>query len=146
MPLLVQTEYMVSAARVCLHMPSQGDTWFFVDPKTTIGDFTKSCLQEDTQLSSVEVLTATGTLANDSKVYELLEQREPLYLRMNNITYQFDTVAKNESVDVVTESSYYQKCIDAGLNIVQANTIATLTTNLLKNLPSNKSFTADDLS
>jgi hypothetical protein len=35
----VQTQYLVNAARVCIRMPTNGDIWFFVEPKTTVGDF-----------------------------------------------------------------------------------------------------------
>jgi hypothetical protein len=35
-PMAIPTEYLVSAARVCLRMPTHGDTWFFVSPTTTV--------------------------------------------------------------------------------------------------------------
>jgi hypothetical protein len=35
----IPTQYLVNAARVCLRMPEQGDTWFFIEPSTTISDF-----------------------------------------------------------------------------------------------------------
>ena len=35
----IPTEYLVNAARVCLRMPEHGDTWFYVEPNTTVAEF-----------------------------------------------------------------------------------------------------------
>ncbi len=91
----IPTEYLVSAARVCLRMPTHGDTWFFVSPTTTVTQFKSACLQEDTQLDSIDVFLNNEPVAADEKVYNLLERREPLQLRLGQITYQFDTIPKS---------------------------------------------------
>lgn len=64
-PMLIPTEYLVSTAKVCVQMPTQGDTWFFLDPSTTVTQFKNACLQEDTQLGNVEVLAASGNVGED---------------------------------------------------------------------------------
>ena len=77
-PMPIPTEYLVSAARVCLRMPTHGDTWFFVQPSTTVTEFKKACLQEDNQLDGVDILLNNKSVSEDHKMYELLEKREPL--------------------------------------------------------------------
>ena len=86
-PMAIPTEYLVSAARVCLRMPTHGDTWFFVSPTTTVTQFKNACLQEDTQLESIDVFLNNEPVNANEKVYDLLEKREPLQLRLGQITY-----------------------------------------------------------
>lgn len=39
----VKVEFALETARVRLHLPFKGETWFFVDNKTTLKDFAERC-------------------------------------------------------------------------------------------------------
>lgn len=48
-------------------MPTLGDTWFFIEPTTTVLAFKQQAKQEDTQIAAIEVFDEKGTL-NDQKL------------------------------------------------------------------------------
>jgi hypothetical protein len=41
-------------------MPQNGDTWFYVEPNTTVSEFKQSCKAEDAELAQIDVLTKDG--------------------------------------------------------------------------------------
>jgi len=88
---MIETQYMVNMARVCVRMPSVGDMWFFVDKQMKVAQFKNMCKQEDTQISKVEVLHQDKTLNEEDSLFNLLNSRNPLFLTLNDITYKFDT-------------------------------------------------------
>lgn len=48
----VRVEYAFETARVRLYLPSNGETWFFIDQKTTMEEFVQACEKEDTKIVS----------------------------------------------------------------------------------------------
>lgn len=136
----VPTQYLVNAAKVCISMPTNGDMWFFVEPKTTVGEFKNLLLQEDAQVSSIIVLKDNGQSSDQESLYQLFENGEPLFLKLNNITYQFNTSKQAESattasLEVGSIDKYYKQCSDLGLTSISATTISMMANNILKNLP-----------
>lgn len=139
----VQTQYLVNAARVCIRMPTNGDIWFFVEPKTTVGDFKNLLVQEDTQISTIDLLKSNGQTSDSESLYELFEKGEPLFVKLNNITYQFNTSKKEDaetkgSLQVGSVDKYYKQCSDLGLTSISATTISMMANNIIKNLPDTK--------
>lgn len=84
-------------------MPEHGDTWFYVEPNTTVAEFKQSCQAEDAKLSQIDVLIKDGFAQETEPIYKYLESKQPLYLRLNNITYEFDSQLTAASMQL-TES------------------------------------------
>jgi len=92
------------------------------------------------------VTNEKGLAIETQTIYELLEKKTPLYLRLNNITYQFDTVAHSNTLQIKETETYYKKCMDLGLTSLSSNTIAMISNNLIKNIAENESICPQNLS
>ena len=88
-----------------------GDTWFFIENSTTTSEFKKLCQQEDAKIDDIDVLEEKGSLGTDVNLYNLLEQKKALYLRINNTTYLFDTQLESNSIAVKETEKFYNKCL-----------------------------------
>lgn len=88
-----------------------GDTWFFIENSTTTSEFKKLCQQEDAKIDDIDVLEEKGSLGADVNLYNLLEQKKALYLRINNTTYLFDTQLESNSIAVKETEKFYNKCL-----------------------------------
>lgn len=91
---LIPTQYLVNAARVCVRMPTHGDTWFFIEPTTTVHAFKSQAKQEDTQIIAIDVMDSKGSVNDQKPMLQLLESSQML-LRLNNISYEFGTNLDN---------------------------------------------------
>lgn len=120
----IPTQYLVNAARVCVRMPSTGNMWFFVEPSTTVQEFKKLCKSEDTLVSQIDVLDEQGSSNETQPIYDLLEKKQALYLRLNNITYQFATQQVGNGLAITETEPYYKQCMNLGLTSLSSNTIS----------------------
>jgi len=72
---MIDTQYMINCARVCIRMPSFGDMWFFIDEKTTVQDLSTLCKREDALVSTIEILKEGGAVQITDNLYNLLQAR-----------------------------------------------------------------------
>ena len=72
---MIETQYMINCARVCIRMPSFGDMWFFIDEKTTAEGLATLCKKEDKLISTIEILKEGGQVKNTDNVFDLLHAR-----------------------------------------------------------------------
>ena len=110
---LMETEYMINTARVKLALPAKGNCWFFIDPELSVAAFKERCSSEDKTIESVEVLSgAKASPAQDqTSLYSLLGDREsPVYLRLNNINFMFDTQRTQLSMEIRETSPWFNHC------------------------------------
>ena len=110
---LMETEYMINTARVKLALPAKGNCWFFIDPELSVAAFKERCSSEDKTIESVEVLLgAKASPAQDqTSLYSLLSDREsPVYLRLNNINFMFDTQRTQLSMEIRETSPWFNHC------------------------------------
>ena len=56
-------EYAFETARMRIFLPSQGDTWFFIDDKMTMKEFKEECLAEDPKVRSVKFIDTNNKVA-----------------------------------------------------------------------------------
>lgn len=52
----VKVEYAFETARVRVFLPEMGETWFFVDQRTTLKDFKQQCIDEDPRIQNLSFL------------------------------------------------------------------------------------------
>ena len=52
----MKVEYAFESARARLYLPSIGETWFFVDQRTSMKDFKEKLAQEDQHVKEVKFL------------------------------------------------------------------------------------------
>jgi hypothetical protein len=52
----VKVEYAFESARARLYLPSIGETWFFVDQKTSMKEFKDKLILEDKHVKEVKFL------------------------------------------------------------------------------------------
>ncbi len=95
------------------------------------------------------MLKDNGQSSDQESLYKLFENGEPLFLKLNNIAYKFNTskqaeTATTASLEVGSIDKYYKQCSDLGLTSISATTISMMANNILKNLPDSK-ITAKDL-
>jgi len=72
---MIETQYMINCARVCIRMPSFGDMWFFIDEKTTAEGLATLFKKEDKLISTIEILKEGGPVKNTDNVFDLLHAR-----------------------------------------------------------------------
>jgi len=120
----VQTQFFTDSARVQLRLPTKGETWFFVQPDTTIGDFVQQVRDEDTLVSSISFSRSQGAVGEADNLYILLAEQKATAIKINNISYDFEGALKN-GLDVSYKTDgYYQKCLDMGLSPLNASTVS----------------------
>ena len=120
----INTQYLINTAQIKISLPEKGETVFFVSPETSVQDFKQKCQDEDSCISKVEILRGNSTepVADEETVslYDLLKVRDiPLYLKLNNILYQFQTQRMNQSqkqLQINEISNWYSYCQDLGMN------------------------------
>ena len=128
---------MINCARVCIRMPSFGDMWFFIDEKTTTQDLKTQCQKEDTLISTIEILKEGGAVKNSDIVYNLLQTRQPLFLMVNNIRYQFDTADPTPpelQIQVTDKNPFFVKSVENKMTNLQANTVSTIAKLVIQNM------------
>lgn len=142
---VLPTQFLVNSARVCVRMPVMGDTWFFIENSTTTSEFKKLCQQEDNKIENIDILEEKGALGADVNLFNLLEQKKALYLRINNTTYKFDTQLETNCISIKETDKFYNKCLQSNLPNISANTIAMISNNLLKSIESDKKILKSEL-
>lgn len=66
-------------------------------------------------------------------------------MKLNNITYQFDTQTSEKSLSIGETEPYYKKCLNSGLTSLSANTVSQMANNMLKNMDENTKITPEQL-
>lgn len=78
----VKVEYAFETARLRLYLPQQGDTWFFTDRATTLGDLKAQCKTEDTLVQEVKFLEEQNGMVKE------ISDEENLYTRLTAHNHQ----------------------------------------------------------
>ncbi len=77
-------------------------------------------------------------MVNDTEVvYNLLQSRQPLFLMVNNIRYQFDTTDTTPpelQIQVTDTNPFFKKSVEAKLTNLQANTVSTIAKLVIQNM------------
>ena len=116
---IMQLQYMVNMARVKINLPGRGDSWFFIDHEATVNDFTKTVKQEDPEISNLELVSGkpasdkSKTLAQNDLLFNVLEDRQaPIYLKLNDMLYKFDSSRETDStgIDLTETNQWYDEC------------------------------------
>ena len=79
-------------ARVKINLPTQGESWFFIDPSQTVSDFVREVQSEDNQISSLEIMSGSSKSpkpanANEPLYKVLQDPYQSHYLKLNNMMY-----------------------------------------------------------
>ena len=129
----VKVEFAFENARIRLHLPQWGETWFFVDRATTLGQFKELCKAEDSRVSQVQFV-GKSALPDTELLFEKLTKGagEQIYIKINDDLQSFP-----RTVDIhrdAPETKWYTKCTQEGLNPMHAATISTLVEHVDKEL------------
>jgi len=57
-----------------------------------------------------------------------------LFLKLNNITYEFANQSNENSLKIEETEHYFNKCREQGLTSLSSNTVAMIANNILKNI------------
>ena len=130
-------------ARVKINLPTQGESWFFIDPTQTVQDFIKEVQGEDSNINSLEIMTGSSTnpkpaTANENLYKVLQDPYTSHFLKLNNMMYSFgDKSLRKDTISLKETSTWFTQCQKAGLPDLHSSTVATL----LKNIETNLDFT-----
>ena len=139
----MQLQYMVNMARVKINLPGRGDSWFFIDQDATVHDFSKLVKQEDPDISNLEIVSGkpssgeSKALAQNDLLFNALEDRTaPIYLKMNDMLYKFDSSMDADQAAIVLDETdqWYDECKKAGLASIHSSTIANIIQNIEQNV------------
>ena len=105
-------------ARVKVELPGQGESWFFISQDETVQKFINDLKYEEDSIDKIEVLreTETGSIAPmppKAMLFEALEKRqEPVYLRINDMTYKFDMTRDADMTELSLEDTdkWFSEC------------------------------------
>jgi len=135
----VKVEYAFETARVRLYLPQWGETWFYLDRHTTIAQFKKQCLEEDSFVKTVDFQKASSDgnhqAINDDEtpLYNILtsQDKDQLFLKINDNVHLFPTVGSSEhehapstTTSDALNDKWYKTCIQNGLSITHATTLS----------------------
>ena len=132
---IMQLQYMVNMARVKINLPGRGDSWFFIEREATVNEFTKIVKQEDPEISNLEFVSGkptsgkSKTLAQNDLLFNVLEDRQsPIYLKLNDMLYKFDSARDTDSagIDLTETNQWYDECKTAGLANLHSSTISNI--------------------
>ena len=92
---MLRTEYLMQMARVKLHLPKEGECWFFIKPEDTVATFIESVKNEDDEISKLEVLEEAGKsmkpVKDSAPLYSLIrDSQTPLFLSLNGMEFRFN--------------------------------------------------------
>ena len=126
----ILTRYQLDTARVKISLPLVGDCWFFIGPEETVESFKEKCTQEDSGIETIKVLRSgkQTECSTSTNLYEALQDiKEPLYLKLNNITYQFDTQKGPVSFNASSQKSVVKdQLTKAGLGSIHGSTLSSI--------------------
>lgn len=84
---LVKVEYAFETARIRLHLPLKGETWFFLDQKVTLKDFKEQCQAEDSCVQDLKILDGNKREFRNEEalsLYTLLTtDKQQIYIKLN---------------------------------------------------------------
>merc|ERR1712083_452845 len=86
----------------------------------------------------VTLLQGQKALSEDAKLYDLMKtSSEPLYLQLNDITYQLDNKAVDSSVNMDSDAKnpWFDYCKKQGFSNCSSATIGTIVNLLERNTP-----------
>ena len=98
-------------ARVKVELPGQGESWFFISQDETVKKFIEGLKHEEDRIETIEVLRETSSgnktpMAEKDKLFEALQQRTtPMYLKINDMTYKFDTTRDADMTELSLEDT-----------------------------------------
>ena len=136
----VPLQYTVDMARVKVCLPQHGNCWFFINPNDTVSNFVEAVCNEDSKVKSLEILSGPDSAPKAVKktlpLYKVLNDRDtPVYLRLNNMLYQFANARVGEDkVDLTEQSQWFNQCKQAGLANMHSTTIATILRQVENNI------------
>ena len=123
----MKVEFALETARVRLHLPFKGETWFFVDSKTTLKDFTERCLEEDALVKDLRILDERQQEFRNQEavsLYSLLTiDKQQVYVKINDNLHAFPRVQARETH--LGDSQWFGQCQSGGLSATHASTLAT---------------------
>ena len=134
----IKTQYLMQVAQVKLHLPKEGDCWFFIKPQDTVSQFLQSVKSEDADIKEVDIVTTNGKKVVDSDIMyqKLQDSKTPIFLRLNGSEYKFDdnSLARDLQATLSDTCQWFDQCKAAGLSNFHATTISTALREVEKNL------------